>query len=210
MTLGENKSNILPALIKVQQSMKPIKKDGRGYNYKYISFDLIMGALRPLLAENELFLTQNVGGYIENGVNVITCQTTIYHSSGESVSSDLMSYIPKGQKVTDKATKSFHIEEVNMRDLGSAITYSKRYQLNALLGIVADLDDDGQAVSTLLGEWGVTISKEQKAIISDILTKNPAAKEKYSSVFSSVTNKTKTDDLSQDEAQRIIEKLREM
>jgi hypothetical protein len=59
-------------------------------------------------------------------------RTTLLHKSGQWIASEVPLMV--GEKST-------------MQTLGSAITYARRYGLAAMVGVVADEDDDGNAAS---------------------------------------------------------------
>lgn len=206
MKTSESVDKIVPALLEVQRIVKSLKKDGSGYGYKYISFDLIMNAIKPVLNQHELIIMQNVGGDMHNDDNVTFCETVIYHTSGQWMSSDKLVIKAQGTPTKDEKAKGI-TPKATVRDLGSAITYAKRYQLCGLLGIVADLDDDG-AVNDIHSSWGLLISDKQKAQISQILKEKPQLKEKYAELMNRVApGKRATTDLSVEEADALIAEL---
>jgi hypothetical protein len=94
------------------------------YSYTYAGLAEVSTAALPLLAKHGLAFTcsprrTEAGGYELVGM--------LIHSSGEQVTGVLP--IPGGTP----------------QQLGSAITYARRYLLGALTGVVTDDDDDGQA-----------------------------------------------------------------
>jgi hypothetical protein len=84
----------------------------------------VVEAVKPALLEQEIIFAQGVHD-AENGVAI---ETMLLHSSGEWISSTLR--IP--------ATKE------DAQGYGSAITYGRRYGLQAICGLPAE-DDDGNA-----------------------------------------------------------------
>lgn len=120
--------NIYAALVKCQSEIPDIKKNstvsvktktGGNYSFNYATLENIVKTLKPILKENGLAYLQTVE---HDGV-----KTTIIHSSGEQVESGYLPIDFSG----------------SMQDIGSRITYAKRYSLAALLGVVAEDDDDG-------------------------------------------------------------------
>lgn len=65
----------------------------------------------------------------------ITVKTILLHSSGENIETGLLKITPA--KSNDPQA------------MGSCITYAKRYQLGALIGICESADDDGNAASAV-------------------------------------------------------------
>ena len=124
------------ALAKAQGIMKAPKKDrtvvvrtksGGTYEFDYATFDAIVESARGPLSANGIAFVQ--AAQIEGGQVVI--ETRLIHSSGQWLSTSLSA----GQS------------ESGPQALGSLISYLKRYSLSALLGIVADEDDDGNAAT---------------------------------------------------------------
>jgi hypothetical protein len=98
------------------------------YSYQYADLPSILEAVRPVLARHGLAISQEVStrdGYIQ-------VTTLLLHKSGHWEAYGPLA-MPAGQ---------------NAQASGSAITYARRYALTAVLGIAAEDDDDGQAVST--------------------------------------------------------------
>lgn len=133
MKRSDSIAELSKALTAFQKAAPAIKKDkeaklqlknGGNYGYKYADLSSIMDAIRGNLADNELAVIQSPSAY--SAEPMLT--TLITHSSGEwiedSMQLKIMQETPQGQ--------------------GSAITYARRYMLCAMLGIVADDDNDAQ------------------------------------------------------------------
>ena len=101
-------------------------KTGGGYSYKfkYADFSECKRAATPLLAKYGLSVLQ----LIEDGYSV---RTVLLHSSGQWIAS----------------VAKMNVTGNKPQDFGSAITYAKRYAFCAILGIVADDDEDGNIAS---------------------------------------------------------------
>ena len=98
------------------------------FNSKYLTLDGIINTVRPIFKRHNLAFMQNIWA-VGDG---IACRTTIRHTSGESISSDVLTF-PCPHKDPQK--------------IAGLVTYLKRYQLAAFLGIAADEDQDGNAVA---------------------------------------------------------------
>lgn len=98
-------------------------KDGRSYSYKYADLSAIIVHVREVLAKHGLGFTQNIVTAESGRVGVLT---TIRHISGETIE-----FGPLSGPVSN-----------DWKDVGSAITYARRYCLTAALGIATDDDDD--------------------------------------------------------------------
>lgn len=130
VTSFENKKNITNALINFQKNLNPIPKDSQGYGYNYAGLDTVLKCIKEPLQKAGLAVTQLI-----NGENNLTITTILFHTSGEYITSNFtidFDRLPKG--------KNFN------QDLGSSITYLKRYCLNGLLSICAEDDQDGNTI----------------------------------------------------------------
>ena len=120
------------ALAKAQGKFEAVAKsedaDIGSYGYKYADLAGIMESIRPILAECELAVSQ----FPSLTVAGQSLATVILHSSGQWMRSEME--LPVGANPT-------------AQQLGSAITYARRYALSAALGIVTDVDDDGKSAS---------------------------------------------------------------
>ena len=115
------------ALSKAQREFGPINrsktvtvqtKTGGSYSFSYAPLDAILGQVRKPLSDNELTLTQllDAEGLV----------TLLIHSSGAYLRG--ITALP---------------ETTDVQAFGSAITYLRRYSIQAILGIAAEEDDDG-------------------------------------------------------------------
>ena len=124
MNQSEQINELVAALSKAQGKFTPAKfnKVNPHFGNKYADFTSVMEACRAPLSENGLSVMQ----YCETIQDKLTLVTMLAHTSGQWMKSNLPLMI-KGE---------------NCQALGSAMTYMKRYGLSAMLGIVADEDDD--------------------------------------------------------------------
>ena len=119
--------NIAKALASFQAAMGKIPKDASNpfFKAKYASLPNILDAIHKPLADCGLCYSQLMDG--DNGLTTIL----MHPESGEFL----------------QATGNMHIVKSDPQALGSAVTYSRRYALGALLGLNIDDDDDGNAAS---------------------------------------------------------------
>jgi hypothetical protein len=68
-------------------------------------------------------------------------------------------------------SSSFPLSMTKPQDMGSQITYAKRYNRCALMGIISDEDDDADATRT--------ITKEQVKILDDLIVASGSNKELF-------------------------------
>lgn len=125
----------------LSKEVKVQTRTGGGYKFKYADLSACVKAAAPALKENGLAVTQ----LITNGQLV----TLLTHTSGQWFRSE----IAIGNASDYQA-------------LGSAITYLKRYSYCAILGIVADSDDDGNAACGNAAE--VTDRKRKTGTVAQV------------------------------------------
>lgn len=118
---------LFSAFIKFQSEFKGLRADASNPFFKsnYIKLDGILEAVRPLLAKHGLAVIQNAHT-TEEGLMAV--KTILIHESGQSMETDVMTMRP---------TKD------DPQQRGSVVTYMKRYQLGALVGVCESVDDDG-------------------------------------------------------------------
>ncbi|MEH2029785.1 MAG: ERF family protein [Nostoc sp.] len=119
---------LISALIKAKAEFQPIHKNKTNPHYKsqYADLDSVLDAVTPALNAHGLTIIQLVG--IVDGKTVL--ETRLYHDSGENTCS------------------VFPLPETSdPQKIGSALTYARRYSLCAILSVVADEDNDGNAAS---------------------------------------------------------------
>lgn len=109
---------------KLNKSVTVTTKQNGSYKFKYADLAACIGAAAPELQKNGLAVIQTIQGN--------TLVTTLSHKSGEFINS----FLP-----LNPAT----MQSTSFQSIGSMITYLKRYAYCAILGIVADEDDDANA-----------------------------------------------------------------
>lgn len=117
---------------KKDKTAKVQMKNGGSYSFTYADLASVFDAVRYPLAKNGLAVLQAPSIlYHPEFPPIITVQTRVIHSSGEWVENEV----------------KMISEESRPQVVASAISYAKRYALQALLGVVAEEDDDGNAAS---------------------------------------------------------------
>lgn len=131
---GNEIGKLAAALAKAQASFLPVEKTrtvtvkmraekgGGSYSFSYAPLDTVLAATRPALGANGLALTQLI---IHDEL-----VTMVLHADGGVL--EARSVLPK---ISD------------MQGLGGAITYLRRYAIQAILGVAAEEDDDGNAAA---------------------------------------------------------------
>lgn len=130
--MEEERDKISKAFIEFQKEMPEVKLDstvkvktktGAEYKFKYATLANILKKTLPILTLKGLGLTQT---FSEE-----TLITTLIHESGQTWNSVI----------------GIDLHSGTMQEMGSRISYLKRYGISAMLGIVAEEDDDANIAS---------------------------------------------------------------
>jgi len=103
-------------------------KSGGSYAYRYAALEDVLDTVRPVLAKHGLTITQTASN---QSADYLTISTAILHRSGQYIVFEPLA-LPNGRTA---------------QEIGSAITYGRRYHLLACLGLAASDDDDGAAAA---------------------------------------------------------------
>ena len=129
MLQSESVNELFGALAKAQANLKPahFNKTNPHFKSKYADMTAVLEAVRRPLAEHGLAVTQTTE--VRDGALVLV--TRMGHSSGQWIAGEYP--LPNTGRP---------------HEIGSAMTYAKRYSLSAIVGISADDDDDGNAAQS--------------------------------------------------------------
>jgi hypothetical protein len=127
MNRTENIGELAAALAKANLEIRNAELDRVNPHFKnrYATLGSILNAVRVPLAKHGIAPVQTVS--MANGM--VTVTTSLMHASGQSVEDIAMFPLPNNATV---------------QQMGSCITYLRRYALAAIVGIVGDEDDDGE------------------------------------------------------------------
>lgn len=130
MNQSESIKELAGALAKAQAKLRPAIKDSTNPHFKskYADLGAIWEACREALTSNGLSVVQMPA---DSGEGRVALTTILLHASGEYIS----------------GTCSTRLQQDSAQGVGSALTYLRRYALAAMVGVVADEDDDGNAAS---------------------------------------------------------------
>ena len=119
MKTSEQISELAAALAKAQGMMENaiMNRTNPHFKTKYADLAAVLNAARKPLSANGLAIVQTIG----DGV----LHTRLLHTSGQWIASEHP--LPMSGRP---------------QEIGSALTYARRYSLSALIGIAADEDDD--------------------------------------------------------------------
>jgi hypothetical protein len=128
-------AELVAALAKAQSAIPPapfnkkvdfVSKTGARRKYSYADLTAIFSVTKKLLGDIGLAVTQTT----EMRGEKIILITTLWHASGQWIASEFP--LRMG---------------LEPQEFASLLTYNKRYQYCAILGVSAEEDDDGQAAS---------------------------------------------------------------
>ena len=130
MKTSESIELIAAALAEAQALIEPAPKDKTNPHFKskYADITGVWEACRPALGKFNLCVIQSPSMTPERLVRITT---RVIHKSGQWFESEL----------------DLKPDRDSPQSIGSAITYGKRYALAAMIGVVADEDDDGNEAS---------------------------------------------------------------
>lgn len=173
MENGEEAKALYKALSLFRKNIKQPAKDGKNPYFKssYVTLEGVIKSVDEAMSGTGLSFVQEVATI--NGLPSV--RTMLMHEGGGTMATEWLS-LPLKQSATPQ-------------DVGSLITYAKRYQLAGFLGISSDIDDDGNQASQnyhqmsyssqqqvseqLLAEWKQTmastckrLSKSQKGVMA--------------------------------------------
>lgn len=145
MRTSESISDLAKALTAVQVSLTPAKRDSTNpyYNSTYADLSSVWESCRETLAKNGLCVIQ---GNSIGEANTLIVETILIHESGQWVQSELCLPLSKSDP----------------QGVGSAMTYGRRYGLAAIVGIVADADDDANAASAKNGNGNMSPMRQNE------------------------------------------------
>ena len=109
------------ALIQFHKDVGVIEKNAKAQYGKFSDLCGVLSTVTPALLKNDLVLTQE---FLEDSL-----VTTLRHVSGETISSTSKLIVTAGRN--------------ELHSWGASVTYTRRYQICSILGIVADMDMDG-------------------------------------------------------------------
>ena len=116
-------SELMKAMSPVQASLKPYTRSAAAHNYKYTPLDVIMEDLAPRLGEAGITL---VYGCEDVDVKTTRIWAYVFHNdTGQFIGTGVSMQSSPGPK-----------------DVGSLITYGRRYSLMIFGTVVSDSDDD--------------------------------------------------------------------
>lgn len=155
MNYQSEKTNlVLQAIEDARQEFSPLEKSGvnaffknkKGDPHMYSTLDNIFDACMPALHAHKLSVVYQV--------QIMQTANTL-----ENVLTTTITHLPSNQFITSCSTLGN--QSAKSQDVGSAITYLRRYQIQAMLNLEADFEDDGNLASGNKGGESNIIDKKE-------------------------------------------------
>ena len=151
MDRSESTINLFKALSVFQGELENVEKSKEGHGYKYATLGACIDAAKECLAKNGLSVIQLMGTS-ESGDS--TLETVLTHSSGEYVSSSCV--MPIAKLAGGGSSNPAQI-------MGASITYMRRYQYAAIIGLAQD-DTDATQLDDIAKSWIVSINSGESKL----------------------------------------------
>ena len=131
MFKSDSIAKLAPALLKAQKNMGAALKDSKNpfFKSKFADLNAVIDAAVPVLNEQGIVVLQNPTTLDFTTGPKVVLQTMLLHESGEYITSETDIVVAK---------------QNDPQALGSAISYARRYGLQAAVTLKAE-DDDGEA-----------------------------------------------------------------
>ncbi len=141
---------IAKALIAVQRELEPLTKSSENdaFGSKYVPLDVVTERAHKLLTKYKIAVMQPM---VTDEQGHSALETILIYEDGRSFS----------------RTTKLAVSKVDPQAHGSAVTYTRRYALMAMIGLTAkDEDDDGNKATGVV----VPVTDEQKARMKSLMT----------------------------------------
>ena len=121
-------TELAKAMLRVQLSLSPASKDAENLfvNKRYATLNSVMDACREALTVNAIWVSQYPVAVQTGHLGLVT--KLVHAESGQWQSSLMVMPLPKADP----------------QGYGSALTYARRYGLATMVGLVTEIDDDGE------------------------------------------------------------------
>jgi len=140
MKLSEQHEKVSAAIVTAWSKLKnpPFDSKNPFLHNDYVSLAGVRDHVHPVLAEVGLAVVQSCAPAGE----LVVCTTTLLHSSGQWAEAEMVCapVMPEKRKDLEAGAPA---RRSTAQDWAAASTYARRYGLLAIMGIVGDVDDDG-------------------------------------------------------------------
>jgi hypothetical protein len=119
-------------ILQKSSKVKVRTKSGGEYSYNYVDLPAINEVIMPILNKHGIIIRQPV----TSGIDKVSVTTILVHVETGETLQDILEYSLIDIKMDMNA----------LQNLGSIITYLRRYSICCSLNLVSDEDDDGQKI----------------------------------------------------------------
>jgi len=188
MNKSENIAALAAALVKAQAQMGGAKKTAKNPFFKstYANLEEVINCVKQPFEDNDLMFMQFP--ITEDGRAGV--ETIVIHSSGEYISNEFTLQCSKNDP----------------QGIGSAITYARRYGLQAAVGLPSEDDDGNAATGNPKAAAQSLITNTQKSSVMALILQAEFEPEQVIKAISwaSAGNTEKLDELTQPQAGKLI------
>jgi hypothetical protein len=181
MKSSESIINIAKALNKAQAELGSVVKGSNNpyYDSKYADINDVIKTIKETLNKNDITFIQPLMVKEVAGLKVTVVETVLLHNTGEYISSE-----------TEVVTK----DNGDAQKYGAAITYSRRFGLQSIVGLPAEDDDGNTATGKAPKTPPATASTTKNEAKSDSPTKFSNRGQKLTNTAPSKPQANKGDD----------------
>ena len=135
--MSDSLKAIAPAIILAQKALKNPEKNAKNPHFgnRYADLGSCMESAKDCLNKHDIGLIQV---FAPAPAGTVAVTTLLLHKSGEYIS----------------GTSTIPLDRMNAQGYGSAATYARRYGVQAIIGMVAEDDDDGNVAVNDGGRQG--------------------------------------------------------
>ena len=159
---SEQLNELATALAKAQAELTSAKKDSKGHGYSYSDLATVIEEAKKVLPKHGLSFTQLVGQTNKTesisdevvAFETVSVTTILLHSSGQFISSEGSIRIPEMRGVNDT------------QKAGAALSYLRRYSLQAILGMASEDNDASSATGDDKKSFSEKKSASNEAVVA--------------------------------------------
>tara|TARA_R110000868_G_C10972640_1_gene770706 strand:+ start:33060 stop:33689 length:630 start_codon:yes stop_codon:yes gene_type:complete len=145
-------------LLAIQEEIGAIKKSKTNpyFNSNYFDINLLLDVVKPVLNKHKIVLMQPLV-HIEGKPAI---ETVLLDTENDTMLKDIMPIVMP-IVTTQKDGVSTTVDGLKAQEMGSAITYYRRYALQSLLSLEAE-DDDGNKASNSVAQVTKNVGDNSK------------------------------------------------
>ena len=163
--VGKISLALAKAQAEIKQPKKTIRvrqelKNGRVIDYKYADLNDVIESYRTALGNQELVIIQRIITVNEQTETIPNVQNEWNKPKSASQSEYLLTTLVHSSGEFFQTWVKLHNRSMGVQEFASEITYQRRYQVSALVGVASEIDDDGQSAASGEEEKGKATSTD--------------------------------------------------